>query len=106
ELATIYVLHPPDESTVSRRAARACPRIVGGWGARCSALRGLLSAENSLRPLPRELPMRRAVVCLVAMLFVPAALRAGEPPLVEKFLTDGRLIDGERALDAHLKVHP
>ncbi len=50
--------------------------------------------------------MRRAVTCLAVLLVAPMALPAAEPPLVEKFLTDGRLLDGERALAAHLQTHP
>jgi hypothetical protein len=49
--------------------------------------------------------MRRVICCLALSFLVPSAL-AAEPPLVEKFLTEGRLSDGERALVAHLKTHP
>jgi len=43
---------------------------------------------------------------LACLLLLPAAIAAAEPPLVEKFLTDGRLADGQRELTAHLKTHP
>ena len=43
---------------------------------------------------------------MVFLLAFPAAVSATEPPLVEKFLADGKLADGQRQLDSHLKVHP
>lgn len=49
--------------------------------------------------------MRHALACF-AVLLTPVSLTAAQPPLAEKFLTEGRLADGERAIEAHLKTHP
>jgi len=50
--------------------------------------------------------MRLALTCFALLWFAPVSLAAAEPPLVEKFLTEGRLAEGERALETHLKSHP
>jgi hypothetical protein len=50
--------------------------------------------------------MVRLMSLVGLVLLLPASLAAAEPPLVEKFLTDGRLSEGERAIEAHLKMHP
>jgi hypothetical protein len=50
--------------------------------------------------------MFRLMSLVALVLLLPASLAAAELPLVEKFLTDGRLAEGERAIEAHLKTHP
>ena len=50
--------------------------------------------------------MSRLLPLFSVVLLLPVTLLAAEPPLVEKFLTEGKLAEGERALEAHLKAHP
>jgi hypothetical protein len=50
--------------------------------------------------------MCRSFAAFACLLLLPSALVAAQPPLVEKFLTEGRLADGERSLQDHLKTHP
>lgn len=46
-------------------------------------------------------------LCLVLAFVLPASLAsAADPPLVERYLEEGKLAEGERALAAHLKDHP
>ena len=46
-------------------------------------------------------------LCLVLAFVHPASLAsAADPPLVERYLEEGKLAEGERALAAHLKDHP
>jgi hypothetical protein len=48
--------------------------------------------------------MTRLVAALLIVL--PVWASAAEPPLVEKFLTDGKLAEGQERLEAHLKTQP
>ena len=50
--------------------------------------------------------MYRLLPLVASLLLVSSTAAAAEPPLVEKFLTDGKLSAGERELSAHLKAHP
>jgi hypothetical protein len=50
--------------------------------------------------------MHRALALAVVGFLVPSVLVAAEPPLVEKYLTAGKLADGQRELAAYLKNHP
>jgi hypothetical protein len=50
--------------------------------------------------------MNRILVPLAVALLLSSRIQAADPPLVEKFLTAGKLADGARELTAHLKNHP
>jgi hypothetical protein len=54
--------------------------------------------------------MRHALWLVLAALFAAAihaqAVRAAEPPRVERYLTEGRLADGQRELAGYLKENP
>ena len=43
---------------------------------------------------------------IVLLLALPIVTQAAEPPLVEKFLTDGKLAEGQAKLAAHLETNP
>ena len=47
-----------------------------------------------------------AAVTVLAILGWPMCAGAAEPPLVERYLIEGRLAEGEKVLLAHLKGHP
>ncbi|HTN75442.1 MAG TPA: hypothetical protein VL096_09350 [Pirellulaceae bacterium] len=50
--------------------------------------------------------MFRLALSLAACAVLSSSLVAAEPPQVEKFLTEGKLADGQRELTNYLKLHP
>jgi hypothetical protein len=50
--------------------------------------------------------MFRSLVLATALVLTSAVCFADSPPLVEQYLTSGKLADGKKALVAHLEKQP